>query len=123
MEKAGYYLGKGWNSIKDGFSSVGSTIKQSTVIDRIEYLMEQIGKKTSKGVKKVKESQFSQKVKEGIVITGEFMKESARKTGRVIQKTAKVTKNKWNNLTKERKQKSNETTLVEVSTVSQISDV
>lgn len=40
MEKAGYYLGKGWNSIKDGVSSVGSTIKQSSVIDRIEYLME-----------------------------------------------------------------------------------
>ena len=71
----------------------------------------------------MQESQFSQKVKEGMVITGEFMKESDRKTGRVIQKTAKVTKNKWNNLTKERKQKSNETTLVEVSTVSQISDV
>ena len=123
MEKAGYYLGKGWSSIKDGVTSVGSTIKQSSVIDRIEYLMEQIGKKTSKGVKKVKESQFSQKVKEGMVITGEFMKESVRKTGKAIQKTAKVTKNKLTNLTKERKQKSNETTLVEVSTVSQISDV
>ena len=40
MEKAGYYLGKGWSSIKDGVTSVGSTIKQSSVIDRIEYLME-----------------------------------------------------------------------------------
>ena len=51
------------------------------------------------------------------------MKESVRKTGKAIQKTAKVTKNKLTNLTKERKQKSNETTLVEVSTVSQISDI